>query len=55
MVVDLALGKEVKPMPPAKSGMTFVRHATDLVCPIDFIEHLTTLGELHYTKGGKEK
>ena len=55
LVVDLALGKDVKPMPCAKSGMTFVRHATDLVCPIEHIEHLTTLSELHYTKSGKEE
>ncbi|MBC8216519.1 MAG: ATP-grasp domain-containing protein [Candidatus Marinimicrobia bacterium] len=48
MVVDLALGKKVDPLPVAKSGVTFVRHATDLVCPIEWLEKLTTIGELHY-------
>jgi len=47
-VVNLALGKRVKPLPPAKSGVTFVRHATDLVCPLEYIENLTVQGELHY-------
>jgi carbamoyl-phosphate synthase large subunit len=50
LVVDLALGKEVSPLPPAKSGMTFVRHATDIVCPLDYIESLTITGELHYKR-----
>ncbi len=48
MVVDLALGKDVQPLPNAKSGVTFVRHATDLICPIEWLEKLTTGGELHY-------
>ena len=48
LVVELALGKDVNPLPPAKSGMTFVRHATDMVCPLDYIENLTIHGELHY-------
>jgi carbamoyl-phosphate synthase large subunit len=48
LVVDLALGKEVNPLPQAKSGVTFVRHATDLVCPLGYIESLTMHGELHY-------
>ncbi len=48
LVIDLALGKERESLPPAKSGMTFVRHATDMVCPLDYIENLTIHGELHY-------
>jgi carbamoyl-phosphate synthase large subunit len=48
LVVDLALGKKIKPLPQAKSGVTFVRHATDLVCPMEYIESLTVHGELHY-------
>ncbi len=50
LVVDLALGKPVDPLPPAKSGVCFVRHATDLVCPLEYIESMTTLGEIHYEK-----
>jgi len=48
LVVDLAIGKEVAPLPPAKSGVTFVRHAADMICPLDYIENLTIHGELHY-------
>ncbi len=47
LVVDLALGKEVEPLPPAASGISFVRHATDLVCPLEYLENLTMYGELH--------
>ncbi len=47
VVVDLALGKDVEPLPPATSGVTFVRHATDLVCPLEYLENLTMYGELH--------
>ncbi|MBZ0266183.1 ATP-grasp domain-containing protein [bacterium] len=48
LVLDLALGKDVSPLPPAKSGVTFVRHATDLVCPLEYIENLIVKGELYY-------
>ena len=48
LVVELALGREVKPLPPAESGVTFVRHAVDLVCPLEYVESLTVLGELHH-------
>jgi carbamoyl-phosphate synthase large subunit len=48
-VVDLAMGKAVKPMPQAKSGITFVRHTTDLVCPLEYVESLTMHGELHHS------
>jgi len=48
LVVELALGHKVEPLPPAESGVTFVRHAVDLVCPLEYVESLTVLGELHY-------
>lgn len=48
LVVELASGKNVESLPPAKSGVIFVRHATDLVCSLDYLEHLTVSGELHY-------
>ncbi len=48
LVVDLAMGNSYEPLPPAKSGVTFVRHATDLICPLEYIESLTISGELHY-------
>jgi len=48
LLIDLALGKNVKPLAPAKSGITFVRHDTDMVCPLGYIENLTIHGELHY-------
>ncbi len=45
-VVELAQGKKVKPLEAPKPGISFVRHATDLVCPISYLESLTTFGEL---------
>lgn len=48
LIVELATGKAVNPLPQAKSGVIFVRHATDLICPLDYVEHLTINGELHY-------
>jgi carbamoyl-phosphate synthase large subunit len=48
LIIDLALGKKVDKLPQAKSGVSFVRHATDLVCPLDYLENLTMNGELHY-------
>lgn len=47
-VVQLALGKKIKPLAPPQAGISFVRHATDLVCPMRYLESLTTLGELIY-------
>jgi carbamoyl-phosphate synthase large subunit len=55
LVVELALGKKPQPLPPAKSGVTFVRHATDLICPLEYIESLTMNGELHYEDMRSEK
>lgn len=51
LLVKLALGEKVAPLPPARSGISFVRHATDLVCPLDYLESLTVHGELHHPRG----
>jgi len=48
LVVDLALGKKAMRLPPAKSGVTFVRHATDIICSLEEIEAMTIDGELHH-------
>ena len=48
--VKLAIGKKVKEMTSAKAGFTFVRHAIDLVCPMNYIESLTIKGELIFKK-----
>lgn len=48
LVVDLALGKKATRLAPARSGVTFVRHATDLICSLDEIEAMTINGELHH-------
>ncbi|HDR05477.1 MAG TPA: biotin carboxylase [Candidatus Marinimicrobia bacterium] len=50
LAVELALGKRPEPLPPVSSGITFVRHATDLICPLEYIENLTINGELHFEK-----
>lgn len=42
----LALGESVKPSLDYKAGTIFVRHATDIICPLDILESLTTRGEV---------
>lgn len=54
LVVDLALGNPIDKVPEPKSGVAFVRHATDLICPLDSIESLTISGELHHNKEAGE-
>ncbi len=48
VLIELAMDEEVQPLPPARSGVSFVRHATDLVCPLEFLEALTVHGELRH-------
>lgn len=48
--VRLALDEEVGALPPYEVGVTFVRHATDLVCPLAYLEDLTTRGELDFAE-----
>jgi carbamoyl-phosphate synthase large subunit len=45
--VQLALGLEVAPMPPAPSGVMFLRHSMDQICTMADYAALTTAGELH--------
>ncbi|MDQ7779025.1 MAG: ATP-grasp domain-containing protein [Planctomycetota bacterium] len=47
--VRLAAGEDVKPFEKHDVGVIFVRHAVDIVCPIDYLGQLTTDGELHYS------
>ncbi len=54
LVVDLALGKKTSRLPPARSGVTFVRHATDLICSMDEIEQLTLNGEFHHNSPAED-
>lgn len=42
----LAYGEKVQPITNYNIGLTFVRHALDLICPIDYLEDLTIKGEL---------
>lgn len=42
----LALGEDVDPLPEAVPGVTFVRHAVDLVCPLEYLERLVMSGSL---------
>ena len=49
-VVQLALGEKVKKLQAPQPGFTFVRHATDLVCPMSYLESLTTKGELIFER-----
>jgi carbamoyl-phosphate synthase large subunit len=46
----IAMGENVLTFEHTKPGLTFVRHAIDLVCPIKYLEELTTKGELVYSE-----
>lgn len=46
----IAVGKNIDNFNSTKPGLTFVRHAVDLVCPITYLEELTTKGELIYSE-----
>lgn len=42
----LALGEKLPPSLDYRTGTVFVRHATDIICPLDTLEALTTRGEV---------
>ena len=44
-VLQLALGQKVRPLPPYRAGVVFVRAAMDYVMPISRLEDITTKGE----------
>ena len=44
--VQLALGKDVEPMPPPEPGIMFLRHSFDQICSLSDYEKLTTTGEI---------
>lgn len=46
----LAYGEKIEPVTNYQVGLTFVRHALDLICPIDYLENLTVNGELTFNK-----
>lgn len=46
----LAHGEKVEPVTDYQVGLTFVRHALDLICPINYLEDLTVHGELIFEK-----
>ena len=44
--VQLALGKEVTPLPPPQAGIMFLRHSYDQICTLSDYESLAIRGEL---------
>ncbi len=49
----LALGETLEPMEEPAAGVTFVRHAVDLVCSLEWLERLVVAGSLvHRGRGG---
>ena len=44
--VQIAMGEKVKPFPPYKAGIMFVRRSLDLICPIEYLASLMANGEL---------
>ncbi|MCC7429663.1 ATP-grasp domain-containing protein [bacterium] len=53
--VRIISGEHVEPLAPCKSGVIFVRHATDMICPLDYLESLTTKGELIFNKSEEKE
>lgn len=53
--LKLAGGEKVEPYSSYHTGLTFVRHAVDLVCPIDYLESLTLRGELSFNEKESKK
>ncbi len=45
--VELALGRDVAPMPPPEPGVMFLRHSFDQICTLADYELLTTKGALN--------
>lgn len=45
--LKLALDRAVPPSLDYRPGTIFVRHATDIICPLDILESLTTKGEVN--------
>ncbi len=44
--VELALGRELEPLPPYRVGTLFLRHSNDIICDLQDYEALTVRGEL---------
>lgn len=45
-VAELALGRRPKPFKKYKVGTLFVRFASDIICPISYLDSISTVGEL---------
>ncbi len=54
-VAQIAMGEEVEPFTSYQTGLIFVRHAVDLICPISYLEDLTIEGQLILGKEGKNR
>lgn len=54
--LKLALGENPGPLPDYRSGVTFARHAVDIICDLSALEGLTIQGEVIYreTRSGKD-
>ncbi|MDK9701302.1 MAG: ATP-grasp domain-containing protein, partial [bacterium] len=55
-VMQLALGNDPGVLPDYRSGVTFARHAVDIICDLKALEGLTVRGEVLYRteRDGKE-
>jgi carbamoyl-phosphate synthase large subunit len=52
----LILGERLPALPEARPGVTFVRHAVDLVCSLEALESLVTRGRfIHRSKGSERR
>jgi len=53
--LQLALGRKPGPLPDYRSGVTFARHAVDIICDLSALEGLTVHGEVVYRDGNNVK
>lgn len=51
----LALGEPLECLPEPRPGVTFVRHAVDIVCPLSALESLVTRGSVVYRQQGENE
>lgn len=54
-VLRLAAGEKVEPFKSYRTGLTFIRHAVDHVCSIDYLESLALRGELNFNEKERKK
>ncbi len=53
LLVKLALGERIAPLPPAPAGVWFIRYAEEAIVSLSEFENITVLGETLHAKAGE--